>query len=222
MQPEIDFNAETVAVVLRNPTNLLSGVQLTDELSNEMLAKLHPLFKNSYDVTGVLSMGMREFVWPLDPALRPQARFSGALQFQNLKMAAHGLLEKLLETAKVRERSVELGTRELDFRCENDRVTCSPVSIHVDKTEITLTGSMGLDQTLDYVAQIPLTREMVGGDAAQYLDGTTIRVPIRGTASKPELNSKALSDAAGDLIKQAAKKALQDEAGKLLEGLFKR
>jgi len=221
VHPEIDFNAVPVAVVLRDPTNLLAGVQLTDQLANELLAKFHPVFRGSAGVTGELALAMQEFHWPLDPALRPQARFNGAVRFRGLQMVSHGLLEKLLEVMKVRERSVNFGDRSIDFRCENDRVTCSPLTFKVDGHDVTLAGSMGLDQSLDYVAQIPLTRELVGGDAAKYLDGTTVRVPIRGTASKPELNSKALSDAAGDLIKQAAKKALQDEAGKLLEGLFK-
>ncbi|MGD9873131.1 MAG: DUF748 domain-containing protein [Kiritimatiellia bacterium] len=219
--PVIDFNAETPAIVLQNPTNLLTGVQLTDELSNELLAKIHPLFRGSSEVTGILSLGMQEFYWPLDPALRPQARFNGTVRFQGLRMATHGLLEKMLEAMKVRERNAEFGDRTMEFRCENDRVTCSPFTFKVDHHDVTLTGSMGLDQTLDYVAEIPLTRELVGDDAAQYLEGTTVRMPIRGTASKPELNVNVLSEAAGDLIKQAAKKALQEEAGKLLEGLFK-
>ena len=219
--PVIDFNAETPAIVLQNPTNLLTGVQLTDELSNELLAKIHPLFRGSSEVTGILSLGMQEFYWPLDPALRPQARFNGTVRFQGLRMATHGLLEKMLEAMKVRERNAEFGDRAMDFRCENDRVTCSPFTFKVDHHDVTLTGSMGLDQSLDYVAEVPLTRELVGDDAAKYLEGTTVRMPIRGTSMKPELNVNVLTEASGDLIKQAAKKALQEEAGKLLEGLFK-
>lgn len=220
--PVIDFAAEPAAIVLRNPTNILSGVQLTDELSNELLARIHPLFKGSSEVTGLLSMGMDEFYWPLDPALRPQARFNGTIKFQSLKLATHGLLEKMLEAMKVRERNAEFGDRSMDFRCENDRIACSPFNFKVDHHDVSLAGSMGLDQSLDYVAQVPLTRELVGDDAAKYLEGTTVRMPIRGTSMKPELGVNVLTEASGDLIKQAAKKALQEEAGKLLEGLFKK
>jgi len=123
---------------------------------------------------------------------------------------------------KVRARDMEIGDREVQFACENQRITCSPLKFKVSDHPVMVVGSMGLDQSLDYSAQLPVTRELVGGDAYRYLEGTTIRVPIRGTATNPELHPNMLREATRDLLKQAAQKAIQEKAGKLMEGLFDR
>ena len=73
-----------------------------------------------------------------------------------------------------------------------------------------------------HAAEIPVTESLVGGDAFRYFEGTTIRVPIRGTAAQPDLNANVVAQAAGDLARQAAKKAITENAGKLLEGLLGR
>ena len=218
----IDFTAQPPVATLLAPTNLLTGVQLTDELSAELLARIHPLFKGASQVTGELTLGMNEFVWPLAAEARAGARFDGWMQFAGLRMQTHGLLEKILGAMKVRERNAEFGDRDLAFRCENERITCSPLQFTVDGHEVSITGSMGLDQSLDYSAQIPVTESLVGEGAIRYLEGTTIRVPIRGTAAEPDLRVNVLAEATGDLLKQAAQKALREGAGSLLEGLLNR
>ena len=220
--PVVDFNQESAVLTLASPSNLLHEVQLTDQLSEELLSKIHPLFKGASAVTGKLNLGLESFSWPLDPAMRRAAQFEGRMQLTDLHMSTHGLLQKILEATKVRERDIDIGSREVQFSCENERITCSPLKFEVSDHQVMVVGSMGLDQTLDYSAQLPVTRELVGGDAYKYLEGTTIRVPIRGTATNPELNQNILQEATGDLLKQAAQKAIQEKAGKLLEGLFDR
>jgi hypothetical protein len=86
--------------------------------------------------------------------------------------------------------------------------------------QVVLTGTVGLDETLDYVAQIPVTPRLVGEDVYGYLEGTTINVPIRGTLSQPDISSRVLTDAVANLVRQAAQKALQDAAGDVLKKLF--
>jgi len=220
VKPVIDFTQEPAVAMLVDPTNLLSNVELTDALSEELLSKIHPLFKGASEVTGKLNLGMEEFVWPLAAEARSQARFNGWMQFTGLHMKTHGMVEKILTAMKVRERDADFGDRNLEFRCADERITCSPLRFSVDRHEVSIVGSMGLDQTLDYSAEIPVTESLVGRDVYKYLEGTTIRVPIRGTVVKPELNASVLTDAAGDLAKQAARKAITENAGKLLEGFL--
>ena len=189
-----------------------------------MLSRIHPLFKGATALGGTLDLHMDQFAWPLDAAARNQAKFNGVMQFRELSMKSGGVLGKVLEVAKVAKKDMDLGDREIKFSCENGRITCSPTRFKVDGNEIELSGSVGLDQTLSYAALIPVTEKLVGAEAFKYLEGTTIRLPIGGTVSKPDLGTDVFAKALGDLTKQAvgnaAKKAIQDNAGKLLEGLF--
>ena len=80
---------------------------------------------------------------------------------------------------------------------------------------------MGLDQTLDYRAIVPITEELVGREMYVYLKGTTFRLPIRGTASRPEVNLASLQEGLVNLAAQAAQKALEQKAGDLLQQLLR-
>jgi hypothetical protein len=226
LRPVIDYLESEPKLVLEDPGNILVGVQLTRALAEELLARIHPLFKGASEINGTLDLGMEAFSWPLDAALRDQqAAFRGVMQFSDLKLSSAGLLGTILDLAKVSDREMEIGDREIQFECAEGRITASPIRITVDGQEIELSGTIGLDQTLDYAALIPVTEKLVGADAFRYLEGTTIRLPIRGTLAKPELGTEVFSSAVRDLTRQAlqnaATKAIEQKAGKLLESLFK-
>ena len=146
--------------------------------------------------------------------------FGGVLDFRELKVGTSGFLNTLLEAMKVRERQVDIGDREIRFTCRDGRIECSPLKFEVEGQTVIVEGTVGLDQRLDYTAQIPVTERLAGKEAYPYLEGTTIRVPIRGTVSDPQLNARVLTEAVGDLVKQALKKQVVDQAGKLFEKLL--
>ena len=88
--------------------------------------------------------------------------------------------------------------------------------------QLKMHGSIGFDSTLDFIARIPVTKKMVGKDAYQFLQGTTIKVPIRGSASNPRIDETAFQQATDDLIQQALRKSLEKGAQDLLKNLFKK
>jgi hypothetical protein len=226
LRPVIDYLESELKLVLEDPANILVDVQLTRALAEELLARIHPLFKGASEINGTLDLSMEEFSWPLDAALRDQqAAFRGVMLFNDLKLSSAGILGTILDLAKVSDMEMEIGDREIQFECVEGRITASPIRITVDGNEIELSGTIGLDQTLDYAALIPVTAKLVGADAFRYLEGTTIRLPIRGTLAKPDLGTEVFSSAVSDLTRQAlqnaATKAIEQKAGKLLESLFK-
>ena len=120
---------------------------------------------------------------------------------------------------------LSIGDKTIEFECRDGHVRCSPIRLEMGDYSVGISGTMGLDHTLDYYAEIPVTKQMVGGDLYEYLENATIRVPIRGTASNPDLSASVLQEAVADLVKQAAKnmlkKQVENKAGELLKGLFK-
>jgi hypothetical protein len=63
---------------------------------------------------------------------------------------------------------------------------------------------------------------MVGKDAYQFLKGTTIKVPIRGSVAKPKVNQAAFQDATGDLMQQVLQKNVEQGVQNLFKNLFKK
>ena len=221
LQPAIDFSAEPPVISIPENNLVLTGVGFSEDMSRDLLAQLHPIFIGAAVSQGTLDLGIRHFKWPMGAAERKKAAFSGTITFNEVKLRAGGLLTPLLEVMKVEEREITIGDQPMDCIGENDRIRCSPLEILVKDHSLMLSGSIGFDKSLDYIAQIPVTQRMVGGDAYKYLEGTSISVPIGGTVSKPSIRKDVVQTALKDLVIQAGKKQITDQAGKLLQNLFK-
>ncbi len=220
LQPMIDFKVDPPVFSIPENSMVLAGVGLTDDTSGDHLAQVHPIFHGSAISRGTVDLDTHYFSWPLDKAARKDATFKVSLVFNDVRLQAGGLLNELLAIMKANEREITLGDKPMECVGENDRVQCSPLEILTRDYSLTMTGSVGFDQSLDYNVQVPVTRDMVGSDVYKYLEGTFINVPIGGTVSHPSISHNFVQDAIKDLIIQAGKKEITEQAGKLLQKLF--
>jgi hypothetical protein len=169
---------------------------------------------------GTINLEMQYLSVPTDKKLQKDITFQGAFTFNEVKLQAGAMLAPLLAVMKVDENEIRLSDKPMTFVGKDERITCGPLEAIVNEHSLIMEGSIGFDQSLDYTAKIPITRKMVGGDVFKYLEDTFITVPITGTVSKPTVSNKFIQKAIGDLIKEAGKKQLGDQAGKLLQKLF--
>ncbi|MBT8366231.1 MAG: hypothetical protein KJP23_16145, partial [Deltaproteobacteria bacterium] len=131
-------------------------------------------------------------------------------------------LSQLLGMMGVSEREIIMNDQSVDFEARNGRVTWAPMILEVGGYPLKMHGSIGFDNTLDFTARVPVTPKMVGKDAYQYLKGTTIKVPIGGSVSKPKINQAAFQDATGDLMQQVLQKNVEQGVQDLFKNLFKK
>ena len=87
-------------------------------------------------------------------------------------------------------------------------------------------GSVGLDQSLSLVAEIPIHSQWVAGDRMlKQLEGQVLEVPIGGTFQNPQIDRKKLERSAqnmiGHLLHDAAGRVLENELQKGLQKLFR-
>jgi hypothetical protein len=221
LRPRIDFTVPEPVLTLPAETNVLTDIDLTDEVANELLALIHPIFAHASQISGKMDLHMKSFSWPVDPGRRNSATFSGVFHFREVDLAATGFLSQVLDLARIERRNLELGERDVTFVCRDGRIRCSPMKLKVGENHIVVDGTLGLDQTLAYEVQVPVTEKLGGQKIYPYLEGSVLRVPVGGTATKPSIDERAVTRAIADLTGQAARKALEGEAGKLLEQLFK-
>ena len=220
VKPKFDFTGSSPVVTLPDNSTILKEVGLTGDMSNDLLSKIHPLFKGVASSGGSISLDMKHLSWPMDKELQKEATFEGAFTFNDVKLQAGALLTPLLAIMKTDHNEIQISEQPMTFIGENERITCSPLEATVNTYSLILEGSIGFDQSLDYIAKIPVTRKMVSSDIYKYLEGTSISVPLTGTVSKPSVSKSFVQKALGDLVLQAGKKQLGDQAGKLLQKLF--
>jgi translocation and assembly module TamB len=221
-QPSVDMRKEPYIISFKENIDILKDVQVTQGLIDGLLAAIHPLFKDAVLPDGLLGLNMKHFSWPLSEKERNRATFAGTLNLNGVRLNSTPFLAGLLKMMGISERQLSMADQDIDFEARNGRISLSPMTLDAEGYQLKMHGSVGFDETLDFIARIPVTKKMVGKDAYQFLQGTTIKVPIRGTASKPRIDETAFQQATGDLMQQALRKNLEQGAQNLLKNLFKK
>jgi hypothetical protein len=82
-------------------------------------------------------------------------------------------------------------------------------------------GSVGLDQTLAIMAEMPVPPRWIGNNPlGSALKDQIIRLPIGGTLKRPQLDRAAMEQAAAQFLQGAAENAIRGEIGRGLDRLF--
>ncbi len=221
-QPTVDMRKEPYILSFKENIDLLKDVQITQGLIDGLLAAIHPLFKDAVVPNGLLGLNMKHFSWPLSEKERNKATFAGTLQLNGVLLNSTPFIAGILNMMGISERQLSLADQDIDFEAKNGRIALSPVTLDAEGYQLKMHGSIGFDQTLDFIARLPVTKKMVGKDAYRFLQGMTIKVPIRGTTSQPRIDETAFQQATDDLMQQALRKNLQNGVQNLLKNLFKK
>jgi translocation and assembly module TamB len=108
-----------------------------------------------------------------------------------------------------------LPEQQVKFEMIEGRVHHQGLKMTVKDVIITTRGSVGLDQTMELVAEIPVQESWLKNNSAlASLKGQTLQIPIRGTLSQPAPDLRAISNLTQGLARNAATNALQDRATK--------
>ena len=115
-------------------------------------------------------------------------------------------------------------TREsvIPFRLAGGRVYHSGLELVFPDLTIRTYGSVGLDQSLELMAEMPIPPKWRGKN--ELLDSALrdqlIRVPIGGTLSQPRLDRKTLDQLSQRFLENATRNVLQDGLNRGLQQLF--
>ena len=210
--------------LLTMPPNqkVLTDVHIDRPIADGILSRLHPLFGVLAKPSGRISATAESFFWPLSKKDQNQARFKVIFDTSKIELVSRGVIREVLALLSVKEDKLSLRQSQVTCTCGQGRVRCSPVKVLVADSEMTISGSVGLDKSLDYLLEIPVTEKLIGREGARVLEGTTIEVPIRGTLGKPLFDRSIITDMLASLASQAAKKEIKKQVDKIIPDLFKK
>ncbi|MCI5166657.1 MAG: hypothetical protein D3903_11320, partial [Candidatus Electrothrix sp. GM3_4] len=139
-----------------------------------------------------------------------------------------GVLSSILDAAGYADSTLTMKDKSMTCEGVQGQVSCTPIKMTIADSEMIISGSAGMDGSLDYVIEVPVTQRLLGKKGYELLKGTTLKVLVKGTRDKPVYSRNALMQASSDLLKQAAGQAtrnvLREQVDKvmpdLLNGLF--
>lgn len=181
--------------------NALSFAQTFKEL--ELVRQMAPIFENlNGNFSGKIAVDTR-----LDATMSPQLETltaNGSLRTRDLNLSGVDIIDKIAE-ATGRKELENLSAKDLnvDFTIENGRVRTKPFDIKMGGLTLNLNGTTGLDQTIDYAAQLKLPT--TGNSPI-----STVDLKIGGKFSAPKITIDTQSMARQ--VTEAATKAATEKA----------
>lgn len=189
------------------PLMLARGIELNQEMTNNLLQYVNPLFANVTGISGIANFECRSLAIPLAPGLENKAEVAGTFSANDILLEASGLLDQILEATGQSLRGQRLTVRPTNITLKDGIVRYDDMQIDVGDNPINFAGAVGLDERLDMTVTLPWT--LKGRTARVDNEGKTgqrIEVPLTGTIRNPKLDlqkflQEQLFRGLGDLLR---------------------
>ena len=234
MVPHLELNNEPPLLTL-DPGQILTDVSISPGMCQDWLKYVAPLAADATRTEGKFSLSLQHAAIPLvRPAtshvqgglLVDSARLGPgplATQLIDLSEQVRAIVQGRLPSSTRRESTtwVLIPQQETRFEVVDGRVHHDRFAFHVDNAVLYTRGSVGLDQSLALIVQVPIQDAWLERDRRlAALQGMTVEVPISGTLSRPRLDSKALEQLSGQVLRQTANRLLEEGINRGLEQLL--
>lgn len=187
--------------------NELSFAQTYKEL--DMVRQMAPIFENlSGNFSGKMTVDTE-----LDNTMSPKLETltaNGSLNTRNLNLSGVDIIDKIAD-ATGRKELKNLSAKDLNvgFTIADGRVHTKPFDIKMGDMNLNLSGSTGLDQSIDYVGKLKLP-------ASAELPINTIGIKIGGKFTAPKITVDTQS-----IVRQATESAVEKATEKAVEAVGK-
>jgi translocation and assembly module TamB len=192
---------------------LVKNVRVTPEISAAALKFVHPFLAGATSVVGRFSVELEGAGVLIFDAKKSQT--AGRLKIESVEVTPGPLITQVLPLLAIASpRQVPLSP-DVDFWVQNERVYHRGAGVVIGKTRVSTSGSIGFDESLELIAEVPIPEAWLGRNAiGSALRNQTLKIPIAGTLSKPQIDRRELDRLRTQFIGQAA--------GNVLEGALDR
>ena len=195
VQPEFNASLKLSDIVFAQAYKELGVVQ-----------KMAPIFGG---ITGAFS-GEMKINTRLDETMSPELHSlegSGLLTTKDVSLDGVTVIQQVADILKKPElKKTSVKDVRVEFTIRDGRVITKPFDVKLGDCRMNVSGSTGLDQTIDYVGKITIPESLGGVSRLGTVDMT-----IEGKFNSPKVKVDLES-----LAKSAAKEATKDAVGKLL------
>ncbi|MFM8250450.1 MAG: hypothetical protein ACKOBW_02505 [Planctomycetota bacterium] len=238
LEPQLYLH-EPRPVVTAQPGRILDQVRIAPEMCAGWLKYIMPIVADVAEADGKFSAELvKPAVIPLDDPT--SGHLQGSLAVHSIQVGPGPLARELLRVAQLakgigegRPASavadagagpvwLQLPAQEVPFHLRERRVYHERLVVKLKDAELVTSGSVGLDNTLDLSAEIPIRDEWVSKNRyLASLQGQKLRLPISGTLQAPKVDQRVLQQLTSQTITNAAGKVIENELNRGLDRLIR-
>ena len=209
---QADFNQKPALLKTTEPTQVAKGIKINDETARKLLKYVNPIFANAVNTSGIANFHCEQLAIPISAEAKNNAIVIGTISIDQLRIQASDLLGQILTTG---DKSAKMTMHPTRFTLRNGFLHYDDMQLDVGDNPVNLSGTTGLDGSLDMMVTLPYTAE--GRTVRVDRDGSArrITVPLKGTIDNPQLDTSKFIEGQG-------KELLEDLIEKGIEDLFKR
>jgi translocation and assembly module TamB len=235
--PVVRLDPEPMELTLP-PGPLLTNVRISPQVSEAMLKYIAPVLAGATQSEGQFSMTLTSARVPLADSKKSDV--SGQLAVHSVRVVPGPMAKQWVELAQqvesiAKRRSpiaaggqaqpVTLFTvqdQQVNFRVVDGRVYHQGMQFQVGDVVMRTEGSVGFDQTVSLLVQVPIQDKWIEGQALLVgLKGQTLKIPISGTLTQPRMDQSAVAGLSQQLLQGAAQQAIGGELNKALDKFLK-
>jgi hypothetical protein len=119
-------------------------------------------------------------------------------------------------------KGITMSEKAIDVTIADGRVHHKNLEFLIDDVPVRSNGSVGFDETLNLVIEIPIQQKWVGNKPAlQSLVGQVIQIPVSGTFARPQVDNRAVGNFLAQAAQQAAGGIIGEEINKAFDKILK-
>lgn len=220
-RPEIQW-ADLPIRVTTEAGPVFSDVEFSEPMCRLWLKYLSPVFADATRTTGRFSMSLASLSYPVGDIAAGHA--SGVLSIESAELRPGPFAASIVDVVEavrslvsgkqpggVGQRPiVRLEKQQAGFTVDDGRVWHDRLTIQIAGTAVHTSGSIGLDESLDLLLEIPLPDNWFRSEIlSSSLGGEVLAIPVRGTLTKPQFGMEAVRELTRKLALRATGGLLQ-------------
>jgi hypothetical protein len=119
-------------------------------------------------------------------------------------------------------KGITMSEKAIDVTIIDGRVYHKNLEFLIDDVPVRSNGSVGFDESLNIVIEVPIQQKWVGSKPAlQSLVGQAIQIPVTGTFAHPQVDNRAVGSFVTQAAQQAAGGIIGEEINKAFDKILK-
>lgn len=192
------------------PGTLLKNASIASPKSGDLLKYALPLLAES-NVSGQFSLELDG--WRVPFAAPEKATGSGRLMIHAIDVEPGPMVHRLAEVFQYPATIQLARDATVPFGMADGRISHQDLTFTLRNLTLRTQGSVGLDQTLDVVADVELPQLSANRPLLQSL--RKVSIPIHGTLDRPAVDAVALQQSGLGMVREALDGLLRRRTGKL-------
>jgi translocation and assembly module TamB len=219
LSPEVRLSPDP-AEISAAPGVILDHIQLTPAMCQQGLKYIAPVLADVTQADGLISMNLEGCRLPLaNPSAGDAA---GTLTVHAVEIGPGPLLQELSQLLGQLPKAQLAKESAVQYRLVEGRIYHKGLQLDFPGFSIRTYGSVGLDQSLAMMVEMPIPAKWLPNNALRdTLTTRSINLPLIGTLSRPKLDPRAVEQAAGQFLERATEGLFKGEVNQQLDKLFK-